>query len=71
MNKPDINSCIIRWLLLLQQFDLTIIDKLGKENVVAEFLSRVNLPAGEEGMVDDQMPNEHMFAISVLSHIYG
>ena len=54
INKPDVNARIIRWLLLLQQFDLTIIDKLGKENVVADFLSRVNLTVGEEGMVDDQ-----------------
>ena len=46
---------------------MTIIDKLGKENVIADFLSRVNLPVGEEGMVDDQMPDEHLFAISILS----
>lgn len=67
MNKPDVNARILRWLLLLQQFVLTIIDKPGKENVVADFLSRLDLPAGEEGVVDDQLPNEHMFAISVLS----
>ena len=67
MNKPDVNASIIRWFLLLQQFDLTIVDKPGKENVVADFLSRVNFCAGEEGMVDDQLPNEHLFAISVLS----
>ena len=48
-------------------FDLTIVDKPGKENVVADFLSRLDLPAGEEGTVDDQMPDEHLFAISVLS----
>ena len=47
MNKLDVNACIIRWLFLLQQFDLTIIDKPGKENVVANFLSRVNLSTGE------------------------
>lgn len=47
MNKPDVNAHIIRWLLLLQQFDLTIVDKPGKENVVADFLSRLDLPAGE------------------------
>eukprot|EP00253_Pinus_taeda_P029173 PITA_29173 len=67
MNKPDVNACIIRWLLLLQQFDLTIVDKPCKENVVVDFMSRLDLPAGEEGMVDDQMPYEHLFAISVLS----
>lgn len=37
MNKPDVNARIIRWLLLLQQFDLTIVDKPGKENVFADF----------------------------------
>eukprot|EP00253_Pinus_taeda_P014627 PITA_14627 len=67
MNKPDVNAHIIRWLLLLQQFDLTIVDKSGKENVVVDFLSRLDLPAGEEGTVDDQMTDEHLFAISVLS----
>eukprot|EP00253_Pinus_taeda_P027432 PITA_27432 len=39
----------------------------GKENVVADFLSRLDLPTSEEGTVDDQMPDEHLFAISVLS----
>ena len=67
MNKPDANSRIIRWLLLLQQFDLTIFDKPRKENVVADFLSRLALPAGEEGMVDDQLPDEHLFSVSTLS----
>ena len=67
MNKPDVNARIIRWFLLLQQFDLTIVDKSGKENFVAEFLSKMNLPTGEEGMVDDQLPNENLCVISVLS----
>jgi len=67
MNKLDVNARIIRWLILLQQFDLTIVDKLGKENVVANFLSRLDLPAGEERVVDDQLPYEHLFSISVLS----
>ena len=67
MNKLDFNARIIRWLLLLQQFDLNIVDKPGKDNVVADFLSRLALPTGEEGMVDDQMPDEHLFSISTLS----
>ena len=67
MNKPNVNARIIRWLLLLQQFDLTIVDKPDKENVVADFLSRMNLPVGEEGMVDDQFLDEHLFTILVLS----
>eukprot|EP00253_Pinus_taeda_P009628 PITA_09628 len=54
-----------------KQFDLTIVDKLGKENVVVDFLSRLELPAGEEGMVDDEMPDEHLFSILVLSPWMG
>jgi len=53
MKKLDVNARIIRWLLLLQQFVLTIINKPGKENVVAYFLSRLNFPAKEEGMDDE------------------
>eukprot|EP00253_Pinus_taeda_P031771 PITA_31771 len=49
------------------QFDLTIIDKPGKENVVADFLSRISFPTDEEGMVDDQIPDEHLFYLSILS----
>jgi hypothetical protein len=32
MNKPITNDRITRWLLLLQEFDITIMDWLGKEN---------------------------------------
>ena len=67
MNKIDVNAQIIRWLLLLQRFDLTIADKLGRENVVVEFFSRLTLLVGEEGMVDDRLSNEHLFVILVLS----
>eukprot|EP00253_Pinus_taeda_P002627 PITA_02627 len=47
MNKPNVNAHIIRWLILLQRFDLTIVHKPGKKNVVANFLSRVNFPAAQ------------------------
>ena len=66
MNKLDVNVRIIRWFLLLQQFDLKIVDKPQKENVVADFFSKLVLPVGEEGIVDDQMLDEHLFSISTL-----
>eukprot|EP00253_Pinus_taeda_P023824 PITA_23824 len=47
INKPYVNARINRWLLLLQQFDLTIGNKPGGENVVADFLSRLDLPAAQ------------------------
>jgi hypothetical protein len=64
MKKVDINGRIIRWLLLLQEFDLTILDKLGKINVVAYFLSRLTNTTDNE-VVDDNFPDEHLFAISI------
>jgi len=67
MNNPDINGRTIRWFLLLQQFDLTILDKPGKKNIVADFLSRLTIP-NEEGMIDDQFPDENLLATSTQTH---
>ncbi len=52
MNKPDTNGRITRWLLLLREFDITVLDRLGKENQVADFLSRLN-HVGEDVIVND------------------
>ena len=40
-NKPITNGRVTHWLLLLQEFDITIRDRPGRENLVADFLSRV------------------------------
>ena len=39
-------------------------DKLGKENQVADFLSRLQIE-GEDVPVFDDFPDEHLFAISI------
>ena len=41
MNKKEAKARLIRWILLLQEFDLEIHDKRGIENVVVEYLSRI------------------------------
>ena len=40
MTKKDVKSRLIRWVLLLQEFDLETKDKKETENLVANHLSR-------------------------------
>ena len=40
MNKKDAKPRWIRWVLLLQEFDLHIVDRKGEDNQVADHLSR-------------------------------
>ena len=41
LDEKDAKPRLIRWILLLQEFDLEIMDKAGAENVVAYHLSRL------------------------------
>ena len=63
MNKPITNGRVTRWLLLLQEFNITVVDRPGRDNLVAEFLSRV--PHNDNDIpVDDSFPDEHIFAVA-------
>ena len=57
MTKKDAKPRLIRWVLLLQEFDLEIKDKKGTENLVADHLSRLEGPR-DEAQVKDDFPDE-------------
>ena len=68
MTKKDAKSRLIRWVLLLQEFDLQIKDKKGTENLVADHLSRLEGPK-DEVQVNDDFLDEQLLAIRDIKTI--
>jgi len=60
MEKSDFKTWLIRWVLLLQEFDLEIKDKAELASVVADHLSRSGpgVTHSEELPIDDSFPYE-------------
>nr|GEV18065.1 DNA-directed DNA polymerase [Tanacetum cinerariifolium] len=44
LSKQDVKPRLLRWVLLLQEFDITIRDKKGSENRMTDHLSRLENP---------------------------
>jgi len=65
LSKKDAKSPLIRWILLLQEFDIEIRDKMGSENVVAGHLSRLTIDFTEDAvLIVETFPDEQLMHIS-------
>lgn len=68
LNKKNTKPRVIRWILLLQEFDLEIKDKKVIDNVVADHLPCIEKDKyggiEEELLIDDAFLNKQLLAIS-------
>jgi hypothetical protein len=69
-NKLITNGQVSRWLLIFQEFNITIKDRPGRENLIADFLSHV--PKTDDSLtVEDQLLDEHMFVVTINTQWYA
>ncbi|RVW63246.1 putative mitochondrial protein [Vitis vinifera] len=62
----DAKVRLIRWILLLQEFNLQIKDKKGVENVVANHLSRLAIAHNSQSLpIHDDFPEESLMLMEV------
>ena len=55
LTKKDAKPRLIRWILLLQEFDIEKRDKKGVENSIADHLSRMHFTNMQELPINDEM----------------
>ncbi|GJR56400.1 reverse transcriptase domain-containing protein [Tanacetum coccineum] len=65
-NKKDAKARLLRWVLLLQEFDFSVIDTKGAENYAADHLSRLENPY--ENVFDPKEINE-TFPLETLNMV--
>ena len=65
LSKKDAKPRLIRWILLLQEFDLEIKDKKGTENSVADHLSRLRQKEHKDDLpIDDSFPDDQLLFVT-------
>jgi hypothetical protein len=61
--KKNAKPRLIRWILLLQEFNVEIHDKKGVENVVADHLSRMNHGQDDKEPIEDKMRYDYLYRV--------
>ena len=62
-DEKDAKPRLIRWILLLQEFDLEIRDKKGIGNIVVDHLSRISNSPCNELPINDDFPDEKLLVV--------
>jgi hypothetical protein len=63
LTKKDAKPCLIRWILLLQEFDLKIKDKKGIENSIPYHLSSMHFTNMQELPINDFLRDEMLIKV--------
>jgi hypothetical protein len=69
--KKDVEPHLIRWILLLQEFDLEIKGKKGVDNSVADHLSRLQFEESTELPIHDYMRDDTLLKVSTTEPWYA
>jgi hypothetical protein len=68
--KKDAKPCLIRWILILQEFDLEIRDKKGVDNSMADHLSHLQFEESGELPINDYMRDDTLLKVSTTDPWY-
>ena len=68
LSKKDAKPRILRWILMLQEFDWEVRDKKGSENLIANHLSRLDqdgLKKHDDGVpINETFHSEHLLSVT-------
>ena len=68
VTKKNAKARLIRWVLMLQEFNLQIRDKKGVENFVVDHLSRLTIAHNTHNpLINDEFPKESLLLVEEAS----